>query len=77
MSDNIRKAVEDAATKILPYLESPVQGHTLGHLVVVVFGFEKGRVDGLPYSRIIDRALQKLRKQNKIRFVNRQWELVR
>jgi hypothetical protein len=30
---------------------------------------------GLPQSRALDRALQELRKDGKIAFVNRQWEL--
>lgn len=70
------QAVADAQAKILAYLANPVQGQTFGHLMAVL-GFDytdpyslskARRIDGVAESRVLDRALQKLRKAGKVTF---------
>jgi hypothetical protein len=70
-------AVETTKTKILEYLKNPTQGRTSGHFVVVC-GFTTRFVDGdhgLPVERVVDRALQSLRKGGLIKFDKGQWYL--
>ena len=74
------EAIELAKGNILIHLALSNAGRTSGHLMVAC-GLQKGHHlwdedSGLPHSRILDRALQGLRKAGKIRFANRQWELV-
>lgn len=74
------EAIELAKGNILIHLALSNAGRTSGHLMVAC-GLQKGQNvwdggTGLPHSRVLDRALQGLRKDGKIRFVNRQWELV-
>lgn len=73
------EAIELAKGNILIHLTRPNVGRTSGHLMVAC-GLQKGAyisngTSFLPESRVLDRALQELRKEGKIRFVNRQWEL--
>jgi hypothetical protein len=89
MSAATRAAVTDAQAKIAEYLKNPVQGQTFGHLMVVLgFGFcvrhpertgtgKTHRIDGVAESRILDQALQKLRKAGRVTFDRRVgWALV-
>jgi hypothetical protein len=72
--------VAESQDKILEYLKNPTQGQTFGHLLVVL-GFDycpqypertgtgkTHRIEGLAETRILDRALQGLRKAGKVRF---------
>jgi hypothetical protein len=82
MSLAVQIVVEDTKSRVLDYLKNPTQGQTFGHLMLFL-GFgraergnrEKNRVDGVAHSRILDRALQSLRKAGKIQFADRQWKL--
>lgn len=77
--DPTRQVIETTKTQILSYLKTH-GGQTFGHLVVAILeermGYQHGdRVEGTSLNRILDRALQKLRKVGKIEFVDRQWKL--
>lgn len=80
MSEAVKRAVEGTKTRVLDYLKNPVQGQTFGHLMIVL-GFSPARsdyrIDGVTQSRILDRALQSLRKSGAIRYDGRRWSLVR
>ncbi len=75
MSELVKQAIADTKVKVLEYLKNPTQGQTFAHLMGVL-GFEPSpgftapaetrratEVDGLPKSRVLDRALQQLRKE--------------
>ena len=67
---------DELKAKILEYLKNPVRGATLAHLMAE---FNLGTTTSPSYvaaSRPLDRALQALRKEGRIRFTNRQWQLV-
>jgi hypothetical protein len=75
----VNAAVETAKTRILEYLKNPTEGQTFGHLQNVC-DLRAGRTvegngAGLPETRVLDRALQGLRKAGKVEFRNRQWFL--
>jgi hypothetical protein len=70
------EVVVETQERILNYLKNPTQGQKFGHLMAVFeFKFNE-RVDGVSMSRILDRALQKLRKAGKVTFTPRRgWVL--
>jgi len=78
VSEAVSKAVSAAKSAIIDYLRNPTQGCTFGHLMAVL-GFSAGRrVDGVAQSRILDRALQALRREGHLRFEhNVGWVLIR
>lgn len=70
-----KEAVDAAKPKILAHLATD-GGKTFGHLMVAC-GLREGvtAAGGLPETRVLDRALQALRKAKQIRFVKGAWEL--
>lgn len=73
-----RIIVGNVALQVLDYLKGPVmKGRTAGHLMQVCGLRDGARTpDGLPESRVLDRALQKLRRNGKIKYVGREWFIV-
>lgn len=76
-----RESIDAAKHAVLTHLARPDAGRTMGHLMVVcgldynVFVWDD-RGKCLAGSRVLDRALQELRRSGKIVFRNRQWWLV-
>jgi hypothetical protein len=69
------EAVERVKGFVLVELSKPTAGKTFGHLMVACGLLNQRTTDGLPGMRVLDRALKKLKKEKKIVFKNRQWEL--
>ncbi len=74
--------IDTAKAAVLAYLRpcTAPKGHTKEHLMVAC-GLTRGEViwhrgNGLPHSRVLDRALQALRIEGKITFRDREWHLV-
>lgn len=82
MDTKVREAIDNAKASVLAHLartDVPI-GRTAGHLMAVC-GFTKGDKfwaggAGFPHSRLLDRALQELRKEGKIRFERPEWKIV-
>lgn len=75
--DSIREAIDNAKANILIHLLRPESGKTKGHLFAAC-GLVKGDKlwiggCGHPHSRILDSALQELRKAGKISFERPEW----
>lgn len=74
-----REAIEKAKTRILEYLKEPTRGQTKGHLMrecnLEAGQFVWANGSGLPHSRVLDRALQQLRKVGLIQFQDGGWSL--
>ena len=68
--------IQDA---IIGILEDPSKGKTFGHLMVALGLDYSRRVDGVAESRLLDMALQGLRRAKEIRFdrMTKEWTLVR
>lgn len=79
MTPATRAAIDAAKLGVLAHLASRsarIIGRSKGHLMRALCLTDAGRVDGLPHSRVLDRALQELRRAGKIRYDHRQWWLV-
>lgn len=87
MNELVTQAIVETKDKVLNYLKDPAQGRTFGHLMLYL-GFKPSpgflappeqrratEVHGLPQSRVLDRALQSLRREGKIRHAKREWFL--
>jgi hypothetical protein len=85
MSALVQQAVADAQVKILEHLKTQPTGNATFSQLMDALGFNSPdrykisecRIDGVAESRILDRALQKLRKADKIDFIRSiGWTLV-
>lgn len=77
MTPATRAAIDAAKAGVLEYLARPLRDvATMARLMDALSLTRAGRVDGLPHSRVLDRALQELRRAGKIRYERRQWWLV-
>lgn len=77
MTPDERAAIETAKARILAHLGTENPGRTASHFEAACafpYRFVHGS-HGLPYSRVIDRAIQHLRKAGLIKLVARQWWL--
>ncbi len=75
----ITDAIEAAQMKVLEHVATAGTGRTFGHLMVACGLETKGRVwqggSGLSHERVLDRALQGLRKKGLIAFKDGEWRI--
>lgn len=71
-------AVEHAKKTVLQQLSNPLLGRTFGHLLYGC-GFKTGRHtdDWVPETRVLDRALQALKRDGLIWYDRTGWRLTR
>lgn len=77
MSAAQRAAIDAVKGRVMEHLERAVPSDTFNRMMVACGLDPRGRIGGLPHARILDRALQELRRAGQIRFVDRRWQFVR
>lgn len=74
---NTEQAIAHARRTVLEHLAKEGAGRTFGHLLVACGFAARGKTsDGHSEARVLDRALQRLRKDRIIKFARREWTLV-
>ena len=70
MTPAARAAIDAAKSGVLEYLARPLRDVATMARLMGALGLRRGQfVDGLPHSRVLDRALQELRRAGKIRYL--------